>query len=408
MPLANRNDPRSDFPIFGREVNGKPLVYFDNAATTQKPRAVIDRTSEFLAHENANIHRGVHYLSMHATDAYDLAREKVAEFMNAEDASEIVFVRGATEAINLVAASFTAPLLADGDEILVTVMEHHANIVPWQLAAGNRKVRLVAVPMSDAGELDLEAYEEMLTEKTRMVALIHVSNVLGTVNPVREMTRLARSRGIPVLVDGAQAIPHLPVDVQEIGCDFYVFSGHKLFGPDGIGVLYGKRKHLAGMPPYQGGGDMIEQVAFEKSTFRSPPERFEAGTPNISGAIGLGAAIDYLGELGWDWIHERERNLLECGAKALTNIPGLTINGTVEDKVGVISFTMDCAHPHDIGTILDSRGIAIRAGHHCCQPLMKRLGVPATARASFSFYNTTGEIDLLVEALHEVERLFRR
>ncbi len=410
MVSPDHSDPRSDFPILGREVNGKPLVYLDNAATTQKPQVVIDRVSDFYARENANIHRGVHYLSMHATDAYDRARARVARFLNAENPSEIVFVRGATEAINLVASSFAAPGLVDGDEILVTVMEHHANIVPWQLAGAGKGVRLVAVPMSDAGELDLGAFEAMLSRRTKLVAVTHVSNVLGTVNPVAEMTRMARERGIPVLVDGAQAVAHQPVDVREIGCDFYVFSGHKLFGPDGIGVLYGREELLAAMRPYQGGGDMIEQVSFERTTFRGPPERFEAGTPNISGAIGLAAAIDYLEGLGWDFVQERDRVLFDHGRRALAGVPGLRICGGADDpgggKMSVLSFTMDSAHPHDVGTILDAAGIAVRAGHHCAQPVMERLGVPATVRASFAFYNTTEEIDRLVEGLGEVNRLF--
>ncbi len=408
MSFPDHSKLRADFPILGREVQGKPLVYLDNAATTQKPRAVIDRVAEFLGSENANIHRGVHYLSMQATDAYDRARARVARFLNAEKAAEIVFVRGATEAINLVASSFAAPMLGDGDEILVTVMEHHANIVPWQLAGANKGVRLVPVPMSDAGVLDVAAYEEMLSERTRLVAITHVSNVLGTVNPVVEMTRMAQARGIPVLVDGAQAVAHLPVDVQEIGCDFYVFSGHKLFGPDGIGVLYGREDRLAAMAPYQGGGDMIELVSFERSTFRGPPERFEAGTPNISGAIGLAAAIDYLDGLGWEFLADQDRLLFEHARKVLSEVPGLRICGGEDGggKISAVSFTMDAAHPHDVGTILDASGIAVRAGHHCAQPLMERLGVPSTVRASFAFYNTPEEIDQLVEGLAEVNRLF--
>lgn len=408
MPAPDSSDPRSDFPILQREIKGKPLVYLDNAATTQKPRVVIDRVADFFARENANIHRGVHYLSMQATDAYDRARERVARFINAEKSSEIVFVRGTTEAINLVAQSFAAPMLEDGDEILVTVMEHHANIVPWQLAGAGKELRLVPVPISDAGLLDLGAFEAMLSRNTKLVAVTHISNVLGTVNPVAEMTRMAQDRGIPVLVDGAQAVAHQPVDVREIGCDFYAFSGHKLFGPDGIGVLYGRQGILSGMPPYQGGGDMIEEVSFERTSFRSPPERFEAGTPNISGAIGLAAAIDYLEELGWDHVQSRDRQLFDHARRALAEVPGLRICGGGDGggKTGVLSFTMDSAHPHDVGTILDAAGIAVRAGHHCAQPLMKRLGVPATVRASFAFYNTTEEIDCLVEGLAEVDRLF--
>lgn len=412
MPLENHRDPRSDFPILERMINGRPLVYLDNAATTQKPQRVLDRVSEFLAHENANIHRGVHYLSMQASNAYDQARARVARFIKAEKPAEIVFVRGATEAINLVARSFAAPMLEDGDEILVTEMEHHANIVPWQLAGGGKNVRLVAAPISDSGVLDLDVFEALLSPRTKLVAVTHVSNVLGTINPVRKIVAMAHARGIPVLVDGAQAVAHQPVDVCEIGCDFYVFSGHKLFGPDGIGVLYGREELLAAMAPYQGGGDMIEEVAFERSTFRAPPERFEAGTPNISGAIGLAAAIDYVDALGWDFIREREEQLSDDARRALRGVPGLKISCDEKEtdggvrKAGVLSFTMEGAHPHDAGTILDASGIAVRAGHHCAQPLMRRLGVPATVRASFAFYNTSAEIDLLVDGLAEVNRLF--
>jgi cysteine desulfurase/selenocysteine lyase len=399
-------DPRSDFPILRREVKGKPLVYLDNAATTQKPQVVIDRVSDFLANENANIHRGVHYLSMEATDAYDRARAKAAGFLNAATDREIVFTRGTTEAINLVARSFGAPRITSGDEILISAMEHHANIVPWQMIAKECGAQLVVAPVTDAGEIDLDAYGKLLGARTKIVALSHVSNVLGTINPAQQMVAMAKEHGIPVLLDGAQAVPHIRVDVRELNCDFYTFSSHKLFGPDGVGILYGREELLAAMPPYQGGGDMIEQVSFENTTFRAPPERFEAGTPNISGAIGLGAAIDYMDKIGREAMHTREAALLAHATGKLGEIPGLTIRGTAPEKVAVISFTLESAHPHDIGTILDSAGIAIRAGHHCAQPLMQRLGVPATARASFAFYNTTKEIDRLAEALLEVNRMF--
>ncbi|MCP4848910.1 MAG: cysteine desulfurase [Verrucomicrobiaceae bacterium] len=405
-PKAQNPDPRSDFPILRREVKGKPLVYLDNAATTQKPQVVIDRVSGFLANENANIHRGVHYLSMEATDAYDRARAKVAGFLNAAEAREIVFTRGTTEAINLVARSFALPRMASGDEILISAMEHHANIVPWQMAAKECGALLRVAPLTDCGQIDLEAYGELLGERTRLVALTHVSNVLGTINPAKEMIAMAKELNIPVLLDGAQAVPHISVDVRELNCDFYTFSSHKLFGPDGVGILYGRAELLAAMPPYQGGGDMIEQVSFENTTFRAPPERFEAGTPNISGAIGLGAAIDYISALGRETIHAREEQLLNYATNRLGEVPGLSIRGTAPEKVAVISFTLESAHPHDIGTILDASGIAIRAGHHCAQPLMQHLGVPATARASFAFYNTTEEIDRLTEALLEVNRMF--
>ena len=399
-------DPRNDFPILRREVKGKPLVYLDNAATTQKPQVVIDRVSDFLANENANIHRGVHYLSMEATGAYDRAREKIATFLNAAEAREIVFTRGTTEAINLVARSFLGPRSSSGDEILITCMEHHANIVPWQMIAKECDAKLIVTPVTDCGEIDLEAYGELLGERTRIVAFTHVSNVLGTINPAQQMIAMAKKQGIPVLLDGAQAVPHIPVDVRELDCDFYTFSSHKLFGPDGVGVLYGRAELLAAMPPYQGGGDMIEQVTFEGSTFRSPPERFEAGTPNISGAIGLGAAVEYLDGLDKEMIHARETELLAYATAKMGEVPGLSITGTAPNKVAVVSFTLDCAHPHDIGTILDASGIAIRAGHHCAQPLMARLGVAATARASFAFYNTTAEIDRLTKSLLEVNRMF--
>ena len=399
-------DLRSDFPILQREVKGKPLVYLDNAATTQKPQVVIDRVSDFLANENANIHRGVHHLSMEATDAYDGARARVAGFLNAAHPGEILFTRGTTESINLVTNSFAIPRLESGDEILLTGMEHHANIVPWQLAAQKSGAEIKVTPFTEIGEIDIDAFENLLGERTKIVAFTHVSNVLGTINPAQQMIAIAKEKGLPVLLDGAQAVPHLPVDVRALDCDFYTFSSHKLFGPDGVGILYGRKDLLNDMPPYQGGGDMIELVSFEKTTFRAPPERFEAGTPNISGAIGLGAAIEYLESLDREAVHAYEQELLTYATNRLKEIPGLSITGTAPEKVAVISFTLKSAHPHDIATILDTAGIAIRAGHHCAQPLMQQLGVPATARASFAFYNTIEEVDKLTEALLEVNRLF--
>ena len=397
---------RDDFPILNQEVNGKPLVYLDNAATTQKPQAVIDRVTNFLSEENANIHRGVHHLSMNATVAYDDARTTIAKFINASSAKEIIFVRGATEAVNLVAHSFCKNLLQKDDEILVTEMEHHANIIPWQIIAKSTGAKVIPIAITDEGEIDLKDFESRINDRTKMAAFVHVSNALGTINPAKEMIATLKSKNIPVLLDGAQAVAHQAVDVQDLDCDFYVFSSHKLFGPDGIGVLYGRKELLKEMPPYQGGGDMINIVSFEGTTFRTPPERFEAGTPNISGAIGLKKAIEYITELGWDNIHEIESSLLEHATEILSAIPTLKITGTAKNKVPVISFTMGSAHPHDIATILDTNAIAVRAGHHCAQPLMKRLGVSATTRASMSFYNTIDEINQLGDALKKVSNIF--
>ncbi|MFK5922615.1 MAG: cysteine desulfurase [Verrucomicrobiota bacterium] len=396
---------RSDFPILSREVSGKPLVYLDNGATTQKPRAVIDKISRFFEHENSNIHRGVHYLSMDATDQYDRARERLAKMINAPKTCEVLFVRGTTEAINLVTNSY-GERLQEGDEILLTMMEHHANIVPWQILAQRKGLVIQVAGINENGELDLDDFSAKLNERTKVAAFTHVSNALGTINPVKEMTRLAKEKGAMVLVDGAQAVPHLRVDVQDIGCDFYAFSSHKMFGPDGVGVLWGRQEWLNAMPPYQGGGDMIEQVSFAGTTFRGIPERFEAGTPNISGAIGLGAAVDYLNEIGHDAIENYEKGLLDYATAAMKGVEGLTIHGNAADKVGVISFTLTGIHPHDIGTILDTEGVAIRAGHHCAQPLMDHLKVSGTARASFAFYNTTEEADVLVAAIRKVQKMF--
>lgn len=404
--MKEDTDIRKDFPILNQEINGKPLIYLDNAATTQKPQAVIDRLSDFLSKENANIHRGVHYLSMNATTLYDEARSCVANFINAENDDEIIFVRGATEAINLVARSFCNEKLEPGDEILITEMEHHANIVPWQLIAGEHGARVVPAPITDEGEMDLDQFESLLNERTKLVAFAHASNALGTINPAKKMVEIAHRKGIPVLIDGAQAVAHQEVNVQDLECDFYVFSSHKIFGPDGLGVLYGRKELLNKMTPYQGGGDMIETVSFDGTTFRPSPERFEAGTPNISGAIGLKAAIDYINDIGWETIHEKESLLMNHANESLGKIPSIKLIGTAENKVPVLSFTIDSAHPHDIATILDTKGIAVRAGHHCAQPLMKRLGLSATTRASLSFYNKVDEINQLTEALKEISALF--
>lgn len=400
------NAIRADFPILQRRVHGRPLVYLDNAATTQKPRAVIDRLVRYYEEENANIHRGVHTLSVEATDAYDAARDRVRRFLNAADAREIVFVRGATEAINLVARSFGGSQIGPGDEIVLSEMEHHSNIVPWQMICEEKGAALRVVPITDSGEFRLDAYEQLLNARTRIVAVTHVSNALGSVTPVGEIVRLARDRGIPVLIDGAQAVAHMRVDVQALGCDFYVFSGHKVFGPTGIGVLYGRLPLLEAMRPYQGGGDMIRSVTFDRTLYNEVPYRFEAGTQHIAGVVGLATAIDYLADLGLDRVAAHEHELLAYGTEALTTIPGLRLTGTAAQKAGILSFVMDDVHPHDIGTILDREGVAIRAGHHCCQPLMARLGVPATARASFALYNTHVEIDALVGALRKVREVF--
>jgi cysteine desulfurase/selenocysteine lyase len=393
---------RHHFPLLRQLVNGKPLVYFDNAATSQKPQAVIDAMVRYYESVNSNIHRGVHYLSERATQAYEEVRVKVRDYVHAADQREIIFVRGATEAINLVAHSFGRRYVRAGDEILISAMEHHSNIVPWQILCEELGAKLIVIPMNDRGELIFEEFERLLTEKTRIVAVTHVSNALGTINPVKEMIARAHAQGIPVLVDGAQAVPHMRVDVQDLDCDFYAFSAHKMFGPTGVGVLYGKSKWLEEMPPYQGGGDMIRSVTFEKTTYNDVPYKFEAGTPNIGGGIGLGAAIDYLHEIDLDAIRRFEDELLDYATAKLLAIPGVKIIGTARKKAGVLSFTMEGIHPHDIGTILDVEGIAIRTGHHCAQPVMKFFGVPATARASFAFYNTKEEVDAFIRALYKV------
>jgi len=397
---------RRDFPILDQTVNGRPLVYLDNAATTQKPRAVLDAIKAYYETENSNIHRGVHTLSERATKSYENARLKARAFLNAADSREIVFGQSGTEGINLVAHSCGRTHLRPGDEVLVTAMEHHSNIVPWQILRDERGIVLKVAPIDDDGSVKLDELEKLLTPKTRLVSVAHVSNALGTVNPVKRIVEMAHGRGIPVLVDGAQAAPHLKIDVQDLGCDFYVFSGHKVYGPTGIGVLYGKAHLLEELPPYQGGGEMILSVTFEKTVYNRIPHKFEAGTPNIEGAIGLGAALDYLTGLGIDAVAAHEESLLEHGTKVLSAVPGLKIIGTAPEKAGVISFVLDGIHPHDIGTILDREGIAIRTGHHCAQPVMERFGIPATARASFGVYNTTEEIEALAAGLRKVAEVF--
>ncbi|HUC75101.1 MAG TPA: cysteine desulfurase [Vicinamibacterales bacterium] len=397
---------RRDFPILHELVRGKPLAYLDNAATTQKPQVVIDRLTRYYVEENANVHRGVHWLSERATDAYEEARATVQRFLNASQPGEIVFVRGTTEGINLVAATYGRVHVGAGDEIVISTMEHHSNIVPWQRLCEEKGATLRVIPISDAGELDLEAYEKLLNGRTRIVSVVHVSNALGTINPVEEIVRLAHARGIPVLVDGAQAVAHMKVDVRALGCDFYVLSGHKMFAPTGIGALYATAPLLEAMPPYQSGGDMIRSVTFERTLYNTPPHKFEAGTPDIAGAIALGTAIEYLTAIGYDSIAAHEHDLLEYGTAALSQVPGVVLMGTAKKKAAVISFVVDGVHAHDVGTILDTAGVAIRTGHHCCQPLMHRLGVPATARASLALYNLREEIDALVTALAKVHEVF--
>ncbi len=405
-PALDVEAVRRDFPALALEPYGKPLVYLDSAASAQKPRVVIDTEARCYREYYANVHRGVHYLSAKATVAYEDARRKVARFLGAENPNEIVFVRGATEGINLVASSYGRQRVGAGDEVLITTMEHHSNIVPWQLLCEEKRATLKVAPINDRGEVELDEVERLMNERTRLLATVHVSNALGTINPVRELIAMAHERGIPVLLDGAQAVPHLPVDVSKLGVDFYVFSGHKAFGPSGIGALFGKYELLESMPPYQGGGEMIRTVSFEKTEYAEPPARFEAGTPNIAGAVALGATVDYLDALGMEavWAHEVE--LLEYATAALEKLPGLRIIGTAREKVGVLSFVLEGVHPHDIGTILDREGIAVRTGHHCAQPVMERFGVPATARASFGLYNTREEVDRLVAALGKVREVF--
>ncbi|MFM0015871.1 cysteine desulfurase [Paraburkholderia sediminicola] len=397
---------RADFPILGERVHGRPLVYLDNGATTQKPASVIYAENAYYRHSNANVHRGVHLLSQRATDAFEAARAKIARFINAQRPEEIVFVRGTTEAINLVAQSYARPQLKRGDEILISAMEHHSNIVPWQLVCEQTGAALKVVPIDDTGALDVDAYERLLSERTRLVAITHLANALGSINPVERIVAAAHAKGVPVLLDGAQAISHLPVDVRAIDCDFYAFSGHKVYGPTGSGVLYAKAALLEAMPPWQGGGDMIRSVTFEKTEYNAIPWKFEAGTPNIAGAIALGAALDYVDRIGMEVIAAHEADLLAYATDALRGIPGLRLIGTARDKASILSFVLDGVHAHDVGTILDHHGVAVRAGHHCAMPVMQRFGVPATVRASLALYNTREDIDALIEGLGRVRELF--
>ncbi|MCY4600107.1 MAG: cysteine desulfurase [Acidobacteria bacterium] len=397
---------RDDFPILSRMVREHRLVYLDSAATTQKPRAVLDALARYYAHGNANIHRGVYVLSEEATAAYDAARVKVQRFLNAAASREIVFTRNSTEGINLVAQSFGRRNIGPGDEIVITHMEHHSNIVPWQLLCEQVGARLRVAPIDDSGTLQLDELERLVGPRTRLVSVVHLSNSLGTINPVRDIIEMAHRRGVPVLIDGSQAVYHMPVDVQALGCDFYVFTGHKLYGPTGIGVLYGREALLEQMPPFLGGGDMIRSVTFEKTTYADLPHKFEAGTPHIAGAVGLGAAVDYLQGVGFDALAPHEADLLEYGTAALSEVKGLRLIGTAANKASILAFVMKGAHPHDVGTIVDTEGVAIRTGHHCTQPIMERYGVPATARASVAMYNTRGEIDALVRALQRVREMF--
>ncbi|MBN1009115.1 cysteine desulfurase [Amphritea pacifica] len=398
---------RSQFPILQRRIHGHPLAYLDNAATSQKPRAVIDAIQKYYLQHNANVHRGVYQLSEEATHDYEASRDKVQRFINARERAEIIFVRGTTEAINLVAHSFAKPRLNPGDEILISTLEHHSNIVPWQIICQQTGAQLRVIPISDAGEIDTTAVDTLLKPNCRLLSLTHVSNTLGTINPIQQMIRQAHQHGIPVLIDGAQAVPHLQIDVQTLDADFYAFSGHKVYGPTGIGVLYGKREILEQMQPYQGGGDMISEVTFEQTEYNELPYRFEAGTPNIAGAIGLGCALDYLDAIGLQQISRHEQSLLDYATQALSAIRGLRLIGTARNKAGILSFVMDAAHAHDVSTVLDQAGVAIRAGHHCTMPLMARLGVAATARASLALYNNRTDIDALAAGLQEVKRMFK-
>jgi cysteine desulfurase/selenocysteine lyase len=396
---------RNDFPLLQQRIRGKELVYLDNAATSQKPQAVIDAIRRYYECDNANIHRGLHFLSEQATEEYEAARRSVQLFLNAAKLNEIVFVRGTTEAINLVAQTYGRVHVKAGDEVLITAMEHHSNIVPWQMLCEEKGAKLRVAPIDDRGQLLLEEFAKLLGPRTKIVSVAHVSNALGTINPVRRIIELAHRQNIPVLVDGAQAVPHCKVDVQALDCDFYAFSGHKLYAPTGIGILYGKSSLLEAMPPYQGGGDMISSVTFEKTLYNKLPYKFEAGTPHISGAIGLGAAVEYINRIGMENIAAHEHDLLTYAVEAVSAVPGIRLVGTAKERAGVLSFVLDDIHPHDIGTILDQEGIAIRAGHHCAQPVMERFGVPATARASFALYNTIEEIDALVKGLRKVREV---
>jgi len=397
---------RADFPTLHQQIHGKPLVYFDNAATSQKPKVVIEKLQEYYQETNSNVHRGIHFLSQKATDEYEITRHKVQALLNAKHLHEVIYTSGTTAGINLVAHSFGQKFVGEGDEIIVSEMEHHSNIVPWQLICELKGATLKVIPVNEAGELDMEAYKHLLSDRTKLVGIVHTSNSLGTINPVKEIIQLAHQYGAAVLVDGAQALPHAPVDVQELDCDFFVFSGHKIFGPTGTGILYGKEKWLNAMPPYMGGGDMIKVVRFDKTTYSDLPHKFEAGTPNIAGIVGLAAGIDYVNSIGYDHIGQQEAKLLAYGTQALESIPGVRIIGTAKHKTSVISFLIDDIHPYDAGTILDRLGIAIRTGHHCTQPLMAKFGLPGTMRASFAFYNTTEEIDQLVAGIYRVKKMF--
>jgi cysteine desulfurase/selenocysteine lyase len=405
-PAFDAERARADFPILAQQVRGKPLVFLDSAASAQKPRRVIDAISRFYATDYANIHRGVYQLSERATAQFEAVREKVRRFLNAAEAREVVFVRGTSEAINLVAQSYGRQRVGPGDEVLITAMEHHSNIVPWQILCQEKRAELKVAPIDDRGQLMLGEFEKLLSPRTRIAAVTHVSNALGTVNPVREIVAIARARGVPVLVDGAQAVPHGRVDVRDLDCDFYAFSGHKVFGPSGIGALYGRAELLEAMPPYQGGGEMILSVSFEKTRYKEIPHKFEAGTPHIAGAVGLGAALDYVMELDLGAVAEHERGLLDYATEELSKIPGLRFIGEAEERISVVSFVLDGVHPHDVGTILDQEGIAVRTGHHCAQPVMERFGVPATVRASLALYNNKADVDALVRGLHEVREVF--
>jgi cysteine desulfurase/selenocysteine lyase len=397
---------RADFPILSRTVYGRPLIYLDNAATTQKPVQVIDKINQYYTELNSNIHRGVHFLSEKASKEYEDSREKVRSFIHAGKIEEVVFTRGTTEAINLVASSYGRKNINKDDEIIISTMEHHSNIVPWQMLCEEKGAILRVVPIDDKGEIIIEEYIKLFNERTRFVSIVHISNSLGTINPVKELIEIAHRNGVPILIDGAQAVQHIPVNVQDLDCDFYTFSSHKLYGPSGVGVLYGKENLLESMPPYQGGGDMIRSVTFEKTLYNDLPFKFEAGTPNIEGAIGLGAAIDYVLSVGFDFIGRQENLLLQYATEVLSGIPELRIIGNASDKSSLVSFVVGNVHPHDIGSLLDRKGIAIRTGHHCTQPVMKRYGVPATSRASFAFYNSVAEIDVMAEELKSVIKMF--
>ena len=406
MNMIDVEKIRKDFPILGREVYGKPLVYLDNAATTQKPQCVIDSISEAYCNVNANVHRGIHFLSQQATDMMEAAREKVRQFIGAGSIEEIIFTRGTTESINLLASSFAQAFLREGDEVIISGMEHHSNIVPWQIQAGRYGFRIKTIPVTDSGELDLDAFRALFSMHTKLVSITHVSNVLGSVNPISEIIGIAHSHGVPVAVDGAQSVPHIRVDVQELGADFYAFSGHKIYGPTGIGVLYGRKELLEQMPPYQGGGEMIKRVTFEKTTYNELPYKFEAGTPDYVGSIALASALDYVQTIGMDEIARYETDLCTYAVDRLGEIPGMRFIGNPAHRSGVVSFLVGSIHPSDMGTLLDRLGIAVRTGHHCAEPLMDRFGIPGTVRASFAFYNTRAEIDALISGIERVRGMF--